>query len=208
MNELIFLGDSVTDCQRKRAERYDQTEAGYGNGWVRFVASHLSSSGQAPKIWNRGYSGCLTEELSSQERWWPQEDQQNRHPDVATLMIGINDIWHPFWKEYDHQLDQVLEAYRALVLTLKDRAKLVVLMEPVALLCGDVSAQWWQPLEQLTLGQATIAKELKVQWVPLQTALQRQAEGRPEEYLYDGVHPTELGHRWLAEQWLRAVAHS
>lgn len=208
MTDLVFLGDSVTDCQRKRAERFEQTPAGLGHGWVHYVARELLAGSEQTSVWNRGYSGCLTAGLMTQDRWWPQRNGHNVQAGLASLMIGINDIWHPFWKQTPHRLEHALTAYYELVATIQARSAQVVLCEPVALPCGDVQQAWWPLLKTLTEGQAAIARELNCIWVPLQDAMKTRAEGHFADYLYDGVHPTDSGHRWLSQQWLTAVTRA
>jgi len=120
-------------------------------------------------------------------------------------MIGINDIWHPFWRENPHQIDDVLHAFNQLVGQLKKQADVVIVLEPVALPCGEVTQHWWPLLSDLSEGQQKICNENQVHWLPLQNELLKDAEGKVIDYLGDGVHPTDLGHRWLAKQWIGYV---
>ena len=205
MSHWIFLGDSVTDCQRKRARRFQGQPDALGQGWVRYVAQKLAANGRDVDVWNRGYSGALTHELMHQVDWWPDQEGEPLTADLASLMIGINDVWHPFWKGTAHSIDASLEAYEHLISVLKSRARQVVLVEPVALPCGDVTQDWWGPLNELTAGQQKLAEAAGCLWVPMQEALMHDARGRYAEYLHDGVHPTDLGHRWLSIRWLRAL---
>ena len=205
MNRLVFLGDSVTDCSRKRALRFEHSEASYGNGWVSYVFKKLNANQRAIKLWNRGYSGSLIHELLTQTDWWPESDGELVHSSVTNLFIGINDIWHPFWKGNRHDIPQALVDFRALVSVLKERSNTVVVCEPIALPCGEVTQQWWTPLNDLSAGQQQICAELDVHWLGLQEQLLKDAHGKNEEYLSDGVHPTDLGHRWLSTQWLNFV---
>lgn len=205
MSNWVFLGDSVTDCQRKRASRFQGQSEALGRGWVSHVARKMNAAGVDVEIWNRGFSGALTGELMRQSDWWPAVEDQPMPAQITSLMLGINDIWHPFWKQTPHDLDASLAAYRQLLLTLQNRSERIVMVEPIALPCGEVQPDWWAPLLQLTEGQRRLAEEFNCLWVPLQDALMSDARGRFEEYLYDGVHPTDLGHRWLSIRWLNAL---
>lgn len=207
LQTFIFCGDSVTDCARKRALRYEGQEAALGNGWVHYVNRALSARYQDHfQIWNRGFSGSLTQELMTHDHWWPLVNDQNVQASVTTLMIGINDIWHPFWKSRPHEIENALHAFQELLLTLKKRSQTILVLEPIALPCGDVNHQWWEPLNDLSEGQESVVKKVdSCEWLPMQELLMKDAHRAYEDYLYDGVHPSDLGHRWLAKQWLSAA---
>lgn len=205
MQHLVFLGDSVTDCSRKRAIRYATKTEGLGSGWVSFVAKALKASLDEHQIWNRGYSGSLTSELIQQEHWWPEQDDSIIESEISTLMIGINDIWHPFWRGREHDISLAAESLEHTLITLKQRSKTVVVIEPIALPVGEVSQAWWPLLDELSQLQEQVCQRQQVHWLALQESLMKSAQSKPEDYLADGVHPTDLGHRWLAKQWLGFV---
>src|SRR5690554_5891653 len=83
---LLFIGDSITDCGRR------QDPEGIGSGYPRLVRDYLSAKDpdNAPVVLNTGISGnrvtCL------QERW--KTDVLDLKPDVLSIKIGINDVWH------------------------------------------------------------------------------------------------------------------
>lgn len=203
MQKLIFLGDSVTDCARKRSSKYELKLESLGHGWVCYTAKTLAARDSSVRVWNRGYSGCLTRELTQKTDWWPDLDDQPLQASIATLMIGINDVWHPFWKNRPHDIDQSIDSARGLIHSLKSRSEQVILCEPVALPCGEVTHDWWPVLDDLTNRQSLLALEMNVHWMPLQEALMKTAKGNHTDYLHDGVHPTDLGHRWLSNRWLQ-----
>jgi len=202
MPKLVFLGDSVTDCARKRAMRYQGTQAGLGTGWVQHLNKDLGAEYNGLVCWNRGFSGCLSAQLMQQSDWWP--DQTEGVPesvDLTTLLIGINDIWHPFWRKTPHNLTRSLAGFRRLIETVQLRSERVLVCEPFALPSDQVTADWWPLLQALSAGQRSICNELGVHWCPMQAELLVTAEGHPSDYLADGIHPTDLGHRWLAGRW-------
>jgi lysophospholipase L1-like esterase len=197
---FLFLGDSVTDCSRKRASRFQNDVAALGSGWVKLLHDDFVRREDSIELINRGYAGCRTAELRSQPDWWPEklDDRVN----MITLMIGINDIWHPLKTGESPPLARVLAAFDQLLEVLMQRADQVLVCEPVALPVGEVSESWFEPLNALTVQQQRICHQSGARWLPLQATMSQVAEGRFQDYLYDGVHPTDLGHRFLAEQWL------
>ncbi len=202
MKSIIFLGDSVTDCSRKRSEKVQGTELALGQGWVARLAKIFTDHGDDIILYNRGFAGCITKELMNQDQWWPL---QIDHADIVSVMIGINDIWHPFWRSQKHDINSSLNAFRHLINHLKDRADTLIVCEPMALPCGEVTKDWWPLLDELTLGQQQICEEYGIDFLPLQESILAATHGKYEEYLQDGVHPTQLGHRWIAKQWLSFV---
>ncbi|MFQ3283223.1 SGNH/GDSL hydrolase family protein, partial [Reinekea sp.] len=87
MKHFVFIGDSVTDSNRKRSKKYAGTEAALGHGWVKILAETALSD---HSVWNRGFSGYRTADILIDSDIWPEEVFT---ADVTTLMVGINDIW-------------------------------------------------------------------------------------------------------------------
>ncbi|TCS42045.1 SGNH/GDSL hydrolase family protein [Reinekea marinisedimentorum] len=203
MSSILFLGDSVTDCSRKRAARYQGLPESLGDGWVSKVGSVLQARPQEYQLFNRGYAGCQTHELMSQLDWWPE---QLETADIVSVMIGVNDVWMPFWRGLSHNIDRSLQSFDELVRRLSERAKQVVICEPVALPCGEVTQQWWSYMDELAKGQRALAAQHGASFLPLQDALMSTARGKLFDYMSDGVHPTYLGHHWISKQWLSFVS--
>ena len=84
---LLFQGDSITDAGRDKRDFHD-----LGNGYPKYAAELLKESN--PEInfdfINLGISGNRTGQLF--DRLYP--DAIALQPDVISILIGINDIWH------------------------------------------------------------------------------------------------------------------
>ena len=196
---FLFLGDSVTDCDRDRNLKQPNRPEGLGNGWVNRVATELLLNNGQRQVWNRGYSGCRTAELLAQPNWMPN---RNGRFNCITVMIGINDIWHPFNQGVDHDLDAVTEAFDDLLARLKPFCNRLIVMEPLAIAGPAVTDAWWPLLDELQARQQALANKAEATWLALQSGFKAGSEAAPTLWAYDGVHPGVLGHRWLAEQWL------
>src|SRR5688500_3104679 len=87
---LLFIGDSITDCDR----RSDAPE-NLGHGYVRLLRDWLfvRAPANAPIVITRGISGNTITDLLT--RW--QRDVLDERPDVLSIFIGINDVWHGLW---------------------------------------------------------------------------------------------------------------
>ncbi|MDB1701325.1 SGNH/GDSL hydrolase family protein, partial [Enterococcus casseliflavus] len=84
---VLFLGDSITDCDRDRQDPHD-----LGHGFARLVADQLAETFPTAgfTFYNRGIGGNKAADVLARL----QEDCLQLTPDVLVFMIGINDTWH------------------------------------------------------------------------------------------------------------------
>lgn len=84
---VLFLGDSITDCDRDRQDPHD-----LGHGFARLVADQLAETFPTAGFifYNRGIGGNKAADVLARL----QEDCLQLAPDVLVFMIGINDTWH------------------------------------------------------------------------------------------------------------------
>jgi lysophospholipase L1-like esterase len=93
-SKLLFIGDSITDCDRARPIGEGNLGEKLGNGYVRLVDALLTATvpDHPYRCVNMGVSGDTVRELK--ERW--QTDVVALQPDALVIMIGINDVWRHF----------------------------------------------------------------------------------------------------------------
>ena len=187
---ILFQGDSVTDCSRDRDDFY-----GLGGGYPLYVSQQL---GGRVKVLNRGISGHRAKDLAA--RW--QEDCLALGPDVVSILIGINDVWRRY-DSNDPTSDAAFEdSYRRLLEPLAERQVKILLILPFLL---DVSGGVTAMREDLTGKQAVVrrlAEEFGAALLDADALFREAVLSRglpPAHYAEDGVHPTEAGHRLLAE---------
>ena len=107
---ILFQGDSVTDCGRTSS---GDPDGNLGVGYPYFITARLWADrlGEEIETVNRGISGNRVVDLYA--RW--KIDALNLNPDVLSILIGVNDVWH----EQSHQegVDAELfeETYRVLL---------------------------------------------------------------------------------------------
>ena len=91
MKTFLFQGDSITDASRSRDN--DET---YGLGYpTLFAADYLCREPQALRFYNRAVSGNRVVDLYARIRG----DLINLRPDVVSVLIGVNDVWHEIGSE-------------------------------------------------------------------------------------------------------------
>jgi len=199
--KLLFIGDSITDCgQREDAERI-------GSGYVRIIRDFLRAKNPAtaPNVLNAGISGDRVTDLM--DRW--QRDVLDLAPDILSVKIGINDVWHGLGgKNEGVDLDRYTKTYDNLiaqVATLLPDTK-IVLCEP-SVIWPPQPADGNEKLKAYIFAVRAIALKRGVRCVvPLHAAFEEAKRARPDiDWAPDGVHPNSSGHMLIAHTWLRAT---
>ncbi len=201
---VLFQGDSITDAGRKRDLAAQPNHQGaMGNGYAWMAASQILAGGakKGLKIYNRGISGNKVFQLA--DRW--QEDCLALKPDVLSILIGVNDLWHKLNGKYDGTLEKYEQDYRTLLdrtLNTLPEVKLVV-CEPFVLRCGAVDEKWFPIFDDYREAARRVAEAVGATFVPFQAMFDRAVEfAPPEHWASDGVHPTPFGSALMAHSWL------
>jgi len=206
---ILFQGDSITDASRKKdaeSASVPNQQPGMGNGYAWLAGSELlvSRPELGLKIYNRGISGNKVFQLA--DRW--QADCLELKPDVLSILIGVNDIWHSLKGTYDGTVQKYETDYLALI----ERTKLalpgvkLILCEPFVLRCGAVTDSWFPGFENYRAAARRVAERNRAVFVPFQTMFDEAIKyAPPEHWAADGVHPSPAGAALMASAWLRAV---
>ncbi len=203
---LLFQGDSITDCGRDRAVTEPNDPRGLATGYPLLVAARLLSEHPSAglRVLNRGVSGNTVPDLAA--RW--EADTLALKPDILSVLIGVNDIWHKFNGDYQGTVADYESGYAALLARVTEalpRVRLVVL-EPFALRTGAVTDAWFPEFDARRAAAARVARGAGATFVPLQAMFDRLVRSAPPAYwASDGVHPTVAGHGAIAREWLARV---
>jgi len=203
---ILFQGDSITDVGRSRRAIGPNNLDGLGNGYPQLVSKYLLESypDHYLQIYNRGVSGDRIRDLA--HRW--QNDSLRLLPDIISLLIGVNDTWNYLYMGMGSDPNDYQNVYKKI---LQDTRQLLpvstfILCEPFVLITGEVSEEWLNDINERQKITRRLAREYNGVVVPFQSALDKAAENiSPHKLLEDGVHPTDLGHRVLADCWIKAV---
>lgn len=205
---ILFQGDSITDAgrSRKHADQANSRE-GIGKGYAWLAASQLLVDHPEDefKIFNRGISGHKVPQLAA--RW--QKDCLDIKPDVLSILIGVNDIWHKLNGKYDGTPASYEKAYLALVEhTIKALPDVkLVICEPFVLRCGAVKENWFPEFDSYRASAEKVAKTYGATFVPFQSMFDEAAKiAPPAHWARDGVHPSAEGAALMAHNWLQAVS--
>ena len=128
--KVLFYGDSITDMGRSRdVELYNYYS--YGNGYVRVITDKLTyKNPEKYQIINKGISGDRIVDLYARIK----RDVWNFEPDVLSIYIGVNDVWHDLYENKNGvEIDRYEKIYRILIEdTLKRLPNVkIMLVEPL-----------------------------------------------------------------------------
>ncbi len=204
---ILFQGDSITDAGRSRKETGFNNAGALGSGYPMLAAARLllSHAGLDLKIYNRGISGNKVFQLA--ERW--DEDCIDMKPDVVSILIGVNDIWHKLGGNYNG----TVEIYRRDYIALLERTRKA--LPDVKLIIGEpfgvrgvkaVDDSWYPEFYEYQKAAKEIASQFGAQFIPYQAVYDEAQLRAPAAYWTgDGVHASLAGASLMAEAWLRMV---
>ncbi|MBO5897597.1 MAG: GDSL family lipase [Clostridia bacterium] len=198
--KIVFQGDSITDAGRDRNDHHH-----LGNGYPKFAADHIKEAHPDTDIefMNFGISGNRTCQLF--DRLYAEGIVQQ--PDVISILIGINDIWHrqANIRTTDEQL--VLN-YRETLKRLKTETNAkIVMLAPYLLDCSD-KEDVRTDLHRILPAIRALAKEYADVYIPLDELFDEAMKTQPEPHYYsgDGVHPNANGAAFIGKLYAEAVA--
>ena len=205
-SKLVFIGDSITDCDRARPVGEGLFGA-IGKGYVALVDALLQSTSPEKKIRvvNMGCSGNTV--LDLQRRW--ETDVFALKPDWLAIMIGINDVWRQFDLPLQTENHVTPERYATtldeLVAKTKPRVKGLVLMTPYYLEPNRQDAMRARMDEYGALVKQ-IATRHQTVFVDTQAAFDKVLKHLyPATLAWDRIHPTPVGHMVLARAFLAGI---
>lgn len=199
--KLLFIGDSITDMRRYKEE---PTPYCFGNGYVFLLESALTK--KYPKqfeIINRGISGNRIVDVYQRIK----ADCWNHTPDVVTIMVGVNDVYHEL--KYGNGVDQ--ERFeRFYNMMIEDTRKAVpnakiILMGSFVLEGRETAERFEEFCEIKEYAEITrrVAQKQNCFYISLQEQFDALAVQYGADYfLFDGIHPTVAGANVIAEHWL------
>lgn len=200
---ILFQGDSITDAGRDYAN-----DALLGRGYAHLVSATLgySEPGEHTFI-NKGISGNRIVDLYARIK----RDIINYQPDVMSILIGVNDVWHELGESPNGvSADKFFKIYSMLIEEIKEALPniKIMILEPFVLeACSTEGA--WEYFNVETKKRAEMAKKIaekySLPFIPLQDGFDALAKKTGNSYwLGDGVHPTAAGHEFIKNEWLKA----
>ena len=204
---ILFQGDSITDARRQnRQSPKANDQKSMGNGYASMAASSLLTSQPELElsIYNRGISGNKVHQLDA--RW--QRECLDYQPDILSILIGVNDIWHGLQGKYDGTVQRYENDYMVLIeKTLKAIPDVqIIICEPFVLKCGAVKESWFPEFDHYRASAHKVAEKFSTAFVPFHQMFTEAIKYAPaQHWAGDGVHPTPHGSALMADFWLQTV---
>ena len=203
MSKFLFFGDSITDAWRGRSPLPGETVA-YGCGFVNRLAGELLSESVDNQVFNRGIAGDRIVDLYARIR----QDFWNLEPDCVTILVGANDVWHEINSQNGVDIKRFENIYRLIISETKEKfpSIRIILMEPFVHNGASTIEHYGEFLEIYNYAKIVkkLAKEFDLELVELQEKFNELiAVNGSAYYLADGIHPTIVGAKVIADEWLK-----
>ena len=198
---ILFQGDSITDAGRDRRNYFH-----LGGGYSAFAAPLIKEAHPELELEfiNLGISGNRTGQLF--DRLY--HDAIALKPDIVSILIGINDIWHRYnWDMVTTTDEQIELNYRCILERLrKETDAKIMILAPYLLDCED-KKEVREDLCRVLPIVRRLAEDYADVYIPLDELFEEALKTQPEPKYYsgDGVHPNANGARFIGENYARAI---
>ena len=199
--KILFQGDSITDAGRDRRNYRD-----LGNGYPKYAADFIRE--QNPDIEfdfiDLGISGNRTSQLF--DRITP--DFIDINPDIISILIGINDIWHRYnWDRIPTSDAQFELNYRSLLTQLKAKTHAKIVILAPFYLDSEENAFIIEDLKTVGPIVKKLADEFADVYIPLDVHFAEALKTQPKALYYsdDGVHPNANGSAFIGRIYAEAI---
>jgi lysophospholipase L1-like esterase len=184
--KLLFQGDSITDAGRNREDIHD-----LGFGYPKYAAEILKKNNPDVEFEfvDLGISGNEVSHVLARM----EKDIIDIQPDIVSILLGINDVWH--YAEKKNWIDnaEFENDYRTILTAIKERTNAkIMILEPFL---GPVEekAGFREDLPIKTEIIRKLAREFADEYVPLDGLFASEFINHNHlDYMRDGVHPTNL----------------
>ena len=201
---FLFIGDSITDCGRRAAERP------LGSGYVRIFTEMATARWPERQIAyiNKGIGGNRITDLKN--RW--ADDVLYHRPDRLSIKIGINDLHSALRNAEDAVTPEIFaEIYdELLALTKKELDCPLVLLTPFYISTDRDGNSFRSEVLDLLPRYIETVESMSAQYgarlVNLHEIFQEQLEYRDADtFCPEPVHPNHTGHLVMAQALMDAV---
>ena len=183
---IVFLGDSITDCERDRADINS-----LGNGYVKILADKLRPiyPDTDIELINKGVAGDEIKDILARA----DSDVIALKPDAVVIMAGINDTVHDFKTDKQLDLKKLEGNFKELLKKLKKEGIVIIFLEPFLLPAPDKLR-----MRKLFSSELAVLNKVALKYADEVVAYDEMFNGLAEsipytEYSLDGVHPTHRG---------------
>ena len=207
MKTILFQGDSITDALRSRED-----DANLGIGYPTLIKGELGLDyPNEYTMYNRGVGGNRVIDVYARVK----RDIINIKPDVLSILVGVNDVWHDYLTQNGIDAEKYFRLYSMMIEEIQTALPeiKIIIMEPFCLKeyatdNTEEDPDKWDHFSSEVKKRGEKAKEIaekyQLAFVPLQDKFNEASKKAPNSYwLRDGVHPTTMGHELIKREWLK-----
>lgn len=199
--KIVFQGDSITDAGRDKRNYHD-----VGPGYPKYAVQHMVAANPDVEFEfiNQGISGNRTSQLF--DRFY--SDALAFDPDIISILIGINDIWHRYGGGKIATTDAQLELnYRSILERIRRESKAKIMILSPFLLDKEPFEGMREDVERALPIIRRLAEEYADVYVPLDKHFEEALKTQPEALYYsaDGVHPNDNGRAFIGKIYADAI---
>lgn len=201
---ILFQGDSITDAGRNTRELKPNIAGALGNGYALYTATNLLTNypDRSLQIYNKGVSGNKVYQLA--ERW--DTDCLALKPDVLSILVGVNDLFHAIRNGYAGTIETFRQDYIKLLNRTKEAlpdTKLIIGEPFLTKGIRPESENWYPGFTAFQETAREMADRYQAVFIPYQAVFDKALELAPARYWsLDGIHPTVAGAGLMAKTWL------
>ena len=203
---LLFIGDSISDYERKRPVGEGLFNA-LGHSYVACAGALLNCMYPELhlRVINMGVSGNQVRDLDA--RW--QTDVMDLQPQWVSVLIGINDVWRQFdcpqMPETHVSLQEYEETYARLIERTLPQVKGMILMTPYYMEPNRQDPMRAR-MDEYGAVVRKLADKYHLTFVDLQAGWDRLFQHMHSTNIaWDRVHPNQTGCMYIAKQFLQAI---
>lgn len=205
-SKIVFIGDSITDCERARPVGEGLFGA-IGKSYVGLLEGFLTAihPSHALRLVNMGTSGHTV--LDLEKRW--QTDVLDLKPDWVSIMIGVNDVWRQFDLPRQKEIHVSPEVYEktlnALAQKTRPAVKGLVMLSPFYIESNPADAMRKRMDEYGAIVKKVAANNNAI-FIDTQVAFNDVLQHMHANAIaWDRVHPNIVGHAIIARAFMNAI---
>ena len=198
---IVFQGDSITDAGRDKRNYHD-----VGPGYPKYAVEGILEAFPDVEFEfiNQGISGNRTSQLF--DRFY--SDALAFEPDIISILIGINDVWHRYGGGKVATTDEQFALnYRCILERIRKETNAKIVILAPFLLDKMPYEGMREDLDRILPIVRALADEFADVYIPLDKYFDEALKTQPEPLYYsgDGVHPNENGRMFIGKHYAEAI---
>lgn len=197
---VLFQGDSITDWGRDRSDITSLGE-GYPNIVARLYQVLFPQNNVT--FINKGIGGNRVRDLLGRYN----DDFLSLKPNYISILIGVNDTWRRYDNNDPTSSEEFERIYKDLLSKIKEDLPTckLIMVEPFLIHSVPGISNWREDLDPKIHIVRKLANEYADYYIPMDGifAKAEAEEYKGNELAQDGVHPSGIGHRMIAEEFMK-----